>query len=89
MKLFNVVVGGSLPRRVSIACAAAFLVLGECSTYAAGAPKAAVTFQDPPVATNEIGTPSAAGHFQDRPTIGSAPKAAVNFWNPPAATNQI
>jgi hypothetical protein len=87
MKLFNVVVIGSLPRRLSVACAAALLVLGECSTYAAGVPKAAVNFWNPPAATNQIGAPRAAG--QDRSSIGSAPKAAVNFWNPPAATNQI
>ncbi len=31
---FNVVRTSSLPRRLSIACAAAFLVLGGCSTYA-------------------------------------------------------
>jgi hypothetical protein len=78
----NRVFAGSLPRRLSIACAAAVLVLGECSTYAAGAPKAAVRFWNPPAATNQIGDPKA-------PTIGSAPKAAVKFWNPPAATNQI
>jgi hypothetical protein len=87
MKLFNVVVIGSLPRQLSIACAAAALVLGECSAYAAGTPKAAVNFWNAPVATNQIGAPTAAG--QDRPSIGSAPKAAVNFWNPPVATNQL
>jgi hypothetical protein len=30
------VVASSLPRRLSIACAAAFLILGGCSTYEAG-----------------------------------------------------
>jgi hypothetical protein len=92
MKLLNAVnrvFAGSLSRRLSIACAAAVLVLGDCSTYAAGAPKAAVNFWNPPAATNQIGASRAAGHFQDPPAIGSAPKAAVKFWNPPAATNQI
>jgi hypothetical protein len=87
MKLFNVVVIGSWPRQLSIACAAVALVLGEGSAYAAGTPKAAVNFWNPPAATNQIGAPRAAG--QDRPSNGSAPEAAVNFWNPPAATNQI
>jgi hypothetical protein len=41
------VFAGSLPRRLSIACAAAFLVLGGCSTFDAGTPKAAVNYQEP------------------------------------------
>ena len=43
----------SLPRRLSIACAAAFLVLGGCSTYEAGTPKAAVNYQEPPAPQTE------------------------------------
>jgi outer membrane PBP1 activator LpoA protein len=43
----------SLPRRLSIACAAASLVLGGCSTYEAGTPKAAVNYQEPPAAKTE------------------------------------
>jgi len=42
-----------LPRRLSIACAAAFLVLGGCSTYEAGTPKAAVNYQEPPAPQTE------------------------------------
>ncbi|MGA8476799.1 MAG: hypothetical protein WB696_02455 [Chthoniobacterales bacterium] len=41
----------SLPRRLSIACAAASLVLGGCSTYEAGTPKTAVNYQEPAVKT--------------------------------------
>jgi len=47
------VVASSLPRRLSIACAGAFLVLGGCSTYEAGTPKAAVNYQEPPAAKTE------------------------------------
>jgi hypothetical protein len=36
----------NLPRRLSVACAAAFLVLGGCSTYEAGTPKAAVNYRE-------------------------------------------
>ena len=43
----------SLPRRLSIACAAASLVLGGCSTYEAGTPKAAVNYQEPPAPQTE------------------------------------
>jgi len=44
------VVASSLPRRLGIGCAAASLVLGACSTYEAGTPKAAVNYQDPSAA---------------------------------------
>jgi hypothetical protein len=44
------VVGSCFPRRLGIACAAAFLLLGGCSTYEADTPKAAVNYQDPPAA---------------------------------------
>jgi len=47
------VVASSLPRRLSIACVGVFLVLGGCSTYEAGTPKAAVNYQDPPAAKTE------------------------------------
>jgi outer membrane PBP1 activator LpoA protein len=47
------VVASSLPRRLSIACAAAFLILGGCSTYEAGTPKAAVNYQGNPEAKEE------------------------------------
>jgi len=55
---FNVVVASSWPRRLSIACAAAFLVLGGCSTYEAGTPKSAVDYQEPPAAKTENHTRS-------------------------------
>jgi len=41
------VLASSLPRRLGIAGAAASMVLGGCSTYEAGTPKAAVNYQDP------------------------------------------
>jgi outer membrane PBP1 activator LpoA protein len=47
------VVASSLPRRLGIACAAASLVLGGCSTYEAGTPKAAVNYQGTPGAKKE------------------------------------
>ena len=47
------VLASSLPRRLGIACAAASMVLGGCSTYEAGTPKAAVNYQDPPAAKTE------------------------------------
>ena len=47
------VVVSSLPRGLGIACAAAALALGGCSTYDAGTPKAAVNYQDPPAAKAE------------------------------------
>jgi outer membrane PBP1 activator LpoA protein len=47
------VVASSLPRRLGIACAAATLALGGCSTYDAGTPKAAVNYQEPPAAKTE------------------------------------
>jgi len=50
---FNVVRTSSLPRRLSIVSAAASLVLGGCSTYEAGTPKAAVNYQEPPAAKTE------------------------------------
>jgi PBP1b-binding outer membrane lipoprotein LpoB len=48
---FNIVAGGGLRRRLSIACAAAFLVLGGCSSY--DTPKAAVNYREPPEAKTE------------------------------------
>ena len=47
------VVAGSLPRRLGIACVAASLAVGGCSTYEAGTPKAAVNYQEPPTAKTE------------------------------------
>ena len=47
------VLASSLPRRLGVACAAASLVLGGCSTYQAGTPKAAVNYQDPSAAKTE------------------------------------
>jgi hypothetical protein len=47
------VLASSLPRRLGIACVAASLVLGGCSTYEAGTPKAAVNYQDPSAAKTE------------------------------------
>ena len=44
---------GSWPRRLGIACAAASIVLGGCSTYEAGTPKTAVNYQDAPAANTE------------------------------------
>jgi len=49
----NRVFASSLPRRLSIACAGAFLVLGGCSTYEAGTPKAAVNLQEPAANTED------------------------------------
>ena len=40
------VLASSLPQRLGIACAAASLVLGGCSTFEAGTPKAAVNYHD-------------------------------------------
>ena len=40
-----------LPRRLSIACAAAFLVLGGCSNY--DTPRAAVNYREAPEAKTE------------------------------------
>jgi PBP1b-binding outer membrane lipoprotein LpoB len=48
---FNAVVASGLPRRLSIACAAAFLVLGGCSSY--DNPKAAVNYREAPEAKTE------------------------------------
>ena len=47
------VVASSLPRRLSIACAAVTLALGGCSTYDAGTPKAAVNYHEPPATKTE------------------------------------
>ena len=47
------VVASSLPRRLTIAGAAAALALGGCSAYDAGTPKAAVHYQEPPAAKTE------------------------------------
>jgi outer membrane protein assembly factor BamE (lipoprotein component of BamABCDE complex) len=47
------VVARSLPRRLSIACAAVTLALGGCSTYDAGTPKAAVNYQGTPATKTE------------------------------------
>jgi hypothetical protein len=41
------VLTSGLPRRFGIACAAASLALGGCSTFEAGTPKAAVNYQEP------------------------------------------
>jgi len=48
---FSLVVGSGLPRRLSIACAAAFLVLGGCSAY--DTPKTAVNYREAPEAKTE------------------------------------
>jgi hypothetical protein len=55
MKLYplNAAVTRSLSRRASVACAAAFLVLGGCAAYEAGSPKSAVNYQEPPAAKTE------------------------------------
>jgi hypothetical protein len=47
------VLASSLPRRLSIAFAAASLVLGGCSTFEAGTPKAAVNYHEAPAAKTE------------------------------------
>ncbi len=47
------VFAGSLPRRLSIACAAASLVLGGWSAFEAGTPNAPVNYQEPPAARTE------------------------------------
>jgi hypothetical protein len=47
------VFASSLPRRLGIVCAAASLVLGGCSTYEAGTPKAAVNYREPSAAKTE------------------------------------
>lgn len=43
----------SLPRRISVAWTAASLLLGGCSTYAAGTPKGAVNYQEPTTAKTQ------------------------------------
>jgi PBP1b-binding outer membrane lipoprotein LpoB len=48
---FNAVSATNLPRRLSIACAAAFLVLGGCSNY--DTPRAAVNYREAPEAKTE------------------------------------
>jgi len=47
------VLASSLPRRLGIACAAASIVLGGCSTYEAGTPKTAVNYHEPSAAKTE------------------------------------
>ncbi|HXO95593.1 MAG TPA: hypothetical protein VN857_03340 [Chthoniobacterales bacterium] len=56
----------SLPRRLSIACAAASLVLGGCSTYEAGTPKAAVNYRESPEAKTENHTRSLEQVIKDQ-----------------------
>jgi PBP1b-binding outer membrane lipoprotein LpoB len=41
---FNIVAGSGLPRQLSVACAAAFLVLGGCSSY--DTPRAAANYRE-------------------------------------------
>ena len=64
--LFNVIVASSLPRRLSIACAAAFLVLGGCSAYQADTPKAAVNYREPLEAKTENHTRSLEQVIKDQ-----------------------
>ena len=47
------VFASSLPRPLSIACAAACLMLGGCSTYEAGTTRAAVNYREPSAAKTE------------------------------------
>jgi hypothetical protein len=47
------VLASSLSPRLGIACAAISLVLGGCSTYEAGTPKAAVNYREPSAAKTE------------------------------------
>jgi hypothetical protein len=48
------VFASSLPRRLSVACAAVSLVLGGCSTYEAGTPKGSANYIEPrPAASNQ------------------------------------
>jgi hypothetical protein len=47
------VVSRNSPRRLSITCAAAFLVLGGCSTYEAGTPETAANYHEPAAAKTE------------------------------------
>ena len=60
------VVASSLPRRLSIACAAAFLVLGGCSAYQADTPKAAVNYREPLEAKTENHTRSLEQVIKDQ-----------------------
>jgi outer membrane PBP1 activator LpoA protein len=60
------VISSSLPRRLAIACAAASLVLGGCSTYEAGTPKAAVNYQDTPAEKSENHVRSLEQVIQDQ-----------------------
>ena len=48
---FNAVVRSGLPRRLSITCAAAFLLLSGCSSY--DTPKAGVNYREAPEAKTE------------------------------------
>jgi hypothetical protein len=56
----------SLPRRLGIVCAAASLVLGGCSTYEAGTPKAAVNYRNPTAAEPENHVRSLEQVIQDQ-----------------------
>jgi len=60
------VVASSLPRRLGIGCAAASLVLGACSTYEAGTPKAAVNYREPLEAKTENHTRSLEQVIKDQ-----------------------
>jgi hypothetical protein len=62
----NRVFAGSLPRRLSIACAGAFLVLGGCSNYDPGTPKAAVNLQESSAANTENHARSLEQVIQDQ-----------------------
>jgi hypothetical protein len=63
---FNVVATTSLPRLLSIGCAAAFLVLAGCSAYEADTPKASVNFREPPAAQTENHVRSLEQVIQDQ-----------------------
>jgi hypothetical protein len=60
------VVASSLPPRLSIACAAAFLVLAGCSTYESGTPNAGVNYQEAPAAQTENHVRSLEQVIQDQ-----------------------
>jgi hypothetical protein len=60
------VVSGSVAQRLGIACAAASLVLGGCSTYDTGTPKAAVNYQEPAAAKTETHVRSLEQVIQDQ-----------------------
>jgi hypothetical protein len=50
---FNVVATNSLPRLLGIGCAAAYLLLAGCSTFASGTPNASVNYREPAAAQTE------------------------------------